>query len=724
MEQLETRERIAREFDTYYSTFDPYTETLLEMLEHMYEAHKGEPSCLLKARMIRILCENCPVHLFRESPFFFEISSGRPRHSWGGLSSPVGTFLHTKTRDLWLQPYAEELKVDREQGFMHGWDNPVGIDHFCLGYDTILKEGIEGILKRAEDALTEAEGAQERSFLEAAIESGRALIGLAGRFEAEARRLANAAADEAARRHYLRIADAASRVPAKPARTFYEALCTILFCRECISSVEGLGISTFGQLDRMLAPYYEADVSAGRMTTEEAKMLFHTLLIYTDVRFEAHSSFHETSTTIIIGGCDQEGRVVYNDVTRQLLLAVLEGRYVNTKVNCRVSLGHPKEYFARLAEIQAANIPLLVMQNDDVLIPARVKCGQELEDARLYVSGGCHEIVLANTEVNTRADTWINLPRILLASMERGATDGWEAFYDRALADVRAYIERIVAIKNRYEAFWSECDPLPLCSATITGCIERRKDLTAGGAKYSSTALSMVGAATMIDSLYAVKHLIWDTGKLTYEALCQAVRTDFADQEPLRQYILRKIPKYGTNHPELNAFAAKVLEDLSKMAGQKNARGGAYLPAFYPHDLFRLLGELTGATPDGRRSGIPLSRGCAPSEFIEGQSPLDIISSLGSIDFTNYADSFCAEITLPRMVPDVAANVFQAIMQAFLEQGGSSLQFNMLDREMLLDAQQHPEQHANIVVRVCGYSAVFIYLNKQQQDEVIQRAIR
>ena len=157
-------------------------------------------------------------------------------------------------------------------------------------------------------------------------------------------------------------------------------------------------------------------------------MLLHTVLIYTDVRVESRTSYNETSTTMIIGGCDRDGCVVYNDVTQQLLLALLEGRYVSTKINCRISSKHPKAYLTQLAEVQAANIPVLVMQNDDVLIPARVKCGQAVEDVRLYVSGGCHEIVLANTEVNTRADTWINLPRVLLASMEQGKTDTWEAF--------------------------------------------------------------------------------------------------------------------------------------------------------------------------------------------------------------------------------------------------------------------------------------------------------
>ena len=170
--------------------------------------------------------------------------------------------------------------------------------------------------------------------------------------------------------------------------------------------------------------------------------------------------------------------------------------------------------------------------------------------------------------------------------------------------------------------------------------------------------------------------------------------------------------------------AAKVLEDLSHFAGQKNARGGDYLPAFYPHDIFRNLGYITPATPDGRHAGAPISRGCSPSEFIEIKNPLDIVSGLAAIDFTAYAESFCTEITLPRMAEETGRAVFSTLIREFLKNGGSTIQFNLLDRDMLIAAQKDPANHADLVVRVCGYSAVFVGLTTEQQDEVIGRAIR
>lgn len=732
------RQRVLTEFQNYYSSYDPHTEELLKLVEEQVWNVPEEYSYLKKARMHEVLSSACPVHLFRESNFFFEISSGRERFTWGGLQSPVGSFFHEKTADRWLVPYAEEMAGDLKEGFAHCWNNPVGFDHHCPNYDVILAKGLSGIIAEAQFQLAQLESAdasmeaareeilRKKAFYSAVIQSNNALIHLQHRFEEEAFRLAEAAESEEERIHYEKIAAAAARVPEYPADSFYEGLCAVLFYRECASSIEGLGISTFAQLDRLLGGLYERDAAEGRITREEAVELICDLLMYTDGRFDVRNVFRETSTTIEIGGCDGEGNTVYNEVTRIILDAVLQVKSVNTKINCRISKASPVEYLEKIAEIQAANLPTVMMHNDDVIIPGRVRRGQAVEDARLYVGCGCHEVVLSGSEVCTRADTWINLPRLFLNTMERiGDCRDYSELYALFLQDTKAYHERIVAAKNAGEEHWCECDPYPLYSSTFPTSLEKGKDVTEGGAKYNTTSLSMLGTATLIDSIYSVKQLVFEEKKLTLPEFVCILKKNFEGQENLRQYIINQIPKHGTNSEEMNAFSAKVLSDLSRMSGQKNARGGDYLPAFYPHDLYRDLGEKTGATPDGRKAGTPVSRGVSPSEFVETDSPLDLVSSLKPIDFTEYAESFCAEITLPHM-PDSekAKAVLTAIMRAFLEVEGSSLQFNMVDREMLVEARKNPEQFKNLCVRVCGYSAVFVTLDEKVQNEVIERAVR
>ncbi|MBR4867380.1 MAG: hypothetical protein IKU11_11870, partial [Clostridia bacterium] len=225
-------------------------------------------------------------------------------------------------------------------------------------------------------------------------------------------------------------------------------------------------------------------------------------------------------------------------------------------------------------------------------------------------------------------------------------------------------------------------------------------------------------------SLYAIKELLFEKKTLTREEYLAVLASNFENAEDLRHKILRELPKHGTNDPVMNEFSARVLGDISTCSGQTNARGGKYMPAFYPHDIYRRLGAVIGATPDGRLAGEPLSRGVSPSEFIQ-TSPLDLVGSLGPIDFTRYADSFCAELTLPNLAPSPEnERNLVAIMQAFLQMEGSSLQFNLLSREELQDARIHPEAHPNLTVRVCGYSAKFTSLAPDVQDDILSRAIR
>ena len=714
------------EFEQYYASFDTCEAFLTEKIRALIAAHPDDSSYMRKTRIIELFCQDAPVHIFANTPFYFEFSSGRPRPSWGGLQSPAGTYMHFLHADKWLTPYCDALESDRQEGFMYGWNNPVGIDHFCPGYDNLLKLGLNGIIAQAETALRASTDDRKREFYACVIRCNQALITLAERFSAEASRLAAAAETEEAKNHYLKIVEAAAYCPANPPRTFYEALAAIVFYRECTGTVEGIGISTYGQLDRMLYPYYQADIAAGRITPADAKKLICDLLIYTAVRFLAYTEYNETSTTMEIGGCDENGSVIYNELTEMILQSAMDTRALNTKINCRISSRHPVAYLKKIAEVQLTHLPCIMMHNDDVLIPARVRQGQAVEDARLYVGGGCHEIVLANTEVCTRADTWISLPRIFLETLQnKQECPSFDALYAAFLQDLKAYYEKIVQLKNTGEAHWCEYSPLPLFSSSMTGALECGKDVTEGGAKYNSTALSLVGTATVIDSLYSVKHLVFDEKKVTLSQLVQIVQENYGNDTYLHQYILHKIPKYGTNNEVLNDFSCKVLEDIATIAGQTNARGGKYLPAFYPHDIYRPLGLTIGATPDGRLAHTPLSRGAAPNEFVETDTPLDIIHSLKHIDFTQYADSFVTDITLPSLNSSAQnVQILTSIIQAFLDAKGSSLQFNLINRDMLLQAQKDPEQHKNLMVRVCGYSAAFVALNEETQNEIIQRAVR
>lgn len=714
---------LLEELDTFYATLDPETERLGGRLNEMWNHRDGRSALSLKLEQMHILAEESTVHVFRHYPFWFQFSAGRHRFIWGGLGC-LGQFLHDHLGAPYLQAYLQATEEDRQAGRIHCWNNPVGLDHHALGYDVILSEGLSGLRQKATDMLATATE-EIKPFYCATIEALDILIHLSDRFAAKAAEMLETETDPVVRKNLTWIADTAGRVPKYPAKTFKEALSAIVFCRECIGTLEGIGISTYGHLDRMLYPYYKADLAAGRITEDEAKTLLADLLYYTAVRFDEDNGYHETSTTIILGGCDRDGNVVYNDVTRLILEVEKEIRVICVKFDCRISPDHPEAYLRQLCGIQLAGLPVLVYMNDETHIAARVKHGQAVEDARGYVAGGCHEIVLGGTEVCTRADTWIGLPALLLRTLRKRTYDSYDDFYKEAIADVQAFHEKIAGLKNVAESHWSEFNPLPLYSTTIADCLEIGRDVTAGGARYSSTALSMLGAATFVDSLYALKTLCWDEGKYSPAEMGSILEKDYAESEEVRQYILNRLPHFGSGNEEMDAFGAAVLHDLSKVSGQTNGRGGKYYPAFYPHDIFRPLGFRTGATPDGRKAGWALSRGASPSETVTGITPTDMLRSLSAIDFTEFTDSFALEVTLPKLADNEdSMAVLLGIVYGFLEGHGSTLQFNLLDPEMLLEAQEHPDEHRDLLVRVCGYSASFVTLNKETQDEIVKRELR
>ncbi len=714
-----------QEFEQFFANYDLRSQELMDALDEMAATAGPVSSYELKTRQYELLCSRVPVRLFHHTDFFFEIGSRSERYAWGGLFSPIGGHMRLGERNAWCTEFARAVAPEVEQGFFQG-GMPVGIDHHCPGYDKLLALGLTGIVRQAQQLLDGCTDPLKQEFYRCAIRANRALMGLAERFAAQARALAASASSPEEQAHYAKIASAAAQVPANPPRTFYEGLCAVLFYRECVGTLEGIGFSTYGQLDRMLYPLYRADLAAGRITAQEALRLFCDLLLYTETRFDTKNVYRETSTTIELGGCDRDGTVIYNELTALILDAVVNVRSIGTKINCRISRQHPPEYLEKIAGVQLADLPTLMMHNDDTLIPARVAQGQAVQDARMYVGGGCHEIVLQGTEVCTRADSWISLPRVLLATMEHAqACPDFDSFFAAYIQDLHAYHDHIAALKNRGEAQWCSHDPLVLYSSTLADCLEQGLDLTEGGARYNSTALSMVGVADLVDSLYAIRQLVFEEKRLTLADYCRVLAENFVNDQPLRQYIVQKLPKHGTNHPALNEFSAWVLEQVSTVSGQTNARGGKYLPTIYPHNSNMFMGRRTGATPNGRLANTPMSRGVSPSEFVPTDSPLDVIHSLKAIDFTRFADSFIAELTLPRL-EDTPQNraLLLAIINAFLDAGGSALQFNLTDPQQLLDARQHPEQHPNLTVRVCGFSAVFVTLDEASQSEIITRAIR
>ncbi len=406
------------ELDAYYAGFPTNLSALEAALHEIYAHHPGWSPFRMKAASYELMAERCPVKVFRQFPFYFEIDVSKSRTDLG--SGGIGGWMRGT-------PFAAQLT---DQGNMwHGtcaasglsWGWPVMDDnHLCLGNDVVFQFGVNGLIQQAEARQARASSDNEREFLDAVIAGNRALLRIADRFAAEAERMLAGEDDPAVCARLARIAQTAVRVPGEPPETFFEAVNTLLFMRETVQSLEGSGISMLGHLDRILWPFYEREVARGTLTRDDAKELLACLLIFPATRFDLHASRNHAGTNISvgIGGCDADGRPVFNALTEIILEVYREQRLIDPKLHARVGRDHSAAYLLRVAELAASGQNGLAIFNDDVIIAANEKAGKALRDCRLYVGGGCQENVLENTEQNSRATIYLNLLQMNVVNPE------------------------------------------------------------------------------------------------------------------------------------------------------------------------------------------------------------------------------------------------------------------------------------------------------------------
>jgi formate C-acetyltransferase len=416
---------------------------------------------------------------------------------------------------------------------------------------------------------------------------------------------------------------------------------------------------------------------------------------------------------------------------------------VNPKLNARISRRHPDEYFRRLAELNAEGRNVTAIYNDEVVIEANVRMGKAPRDARLYVGGGCQENVLQNTEINSRASIYLNIAQVLLMGFRpqnwkdytelAGITPrpyaGAKSFQEvreRFLYNLRAVADREISLRNATEKEGWWYNPCPAHSSTMDDCIENARDMLDGGTRYAGASVSLIGAGTVVDSLRAIEQLVFREEQVGLEELADLLETDFEGAEDLRLRAVNQVPKYGSDDPETAGFAAGVLKDLASVtSGRPNTRGGAYEASLFVYRAFRGQGGKTGATPDGRRAGEPLSPGMSPGP--EGMrrsgGVTAVLGALEPLELEDYPVVAVLDVKLPWSTAGTRPEVVEAMIRRFLEAGGSVVQFNVVDPEVLQDARKHPERHGDLVVRVSGYSARFTTLNEGIQDEIIEREL-
>jgi formate C-acetyltransferase len=712
-------------------------------------AHPGAPACLLKARLHEEIAEQCDPVLFRNSPFFFEMGV-RAAESWGtpsGWSAASWMITRRDPRVQQTEPmrWINHFRAWNEHSPVKLWNiwNVFDYDHHCLGYTQLLAVGIEGILAEIAERRRQGCTADQQAFLDAAERSNRALLRIADRFAVAARVRLAGETDPQARTFLALVADAAAQVPARPPRTFYEGLAMLWFLREAVASLEGIGISVVGHMDRLLIGLYRADLAAGRLTEAGARDLLARWMLPTDVKFHVRdSAWPETSTCMELGGCDADGQPVFNELTRLILDVHREHRLLNPKPNCRISGEAPQGFLDLIAESALAGHNNFALLNDDILIPACMRSGKSLREARLYVNGGCQETIVEGVEHSAGAYYYFNLARAFelclrpavhqpgdqaVPEAERWlpvpvtAGAGFEDYYQQVFGHIARLIQLGADWVRELGRQTPDIQPCPLFSSSIAGCVARAQDYTAGGALYNPSGIALLGFATVVDSLLVIKRAVFDEGWLTLDELVGALAVNWAGHEALRARVVA-LPKYGFDDPETNALAGRLAADLAAAVRVvENERGDRFQPSLFVYHMFHTMGKQVRATPDGRREGEALSQGVAPGRVRPPSHATDILRSLTHIDFRDFAGNAVLDLQLP--VGQWTTAGLASLIRSFARMGGPTLQLNCVSPATLREAQVHPEAHAGLIVRIAGLSAHFVALNRDVQDEIIGRAL-
>ncbi|MBQ6353197.1 MAG: hypothetical protein IJJ28_08015, partial [Lentisphaeria bacterium] len=606
-------------------------------------------------------------------------------------------------------------------------------------YRYVLEKGFRGIRDEALAALAKCRTAVERAFVETALAGLETVRVISNRYAEEAQR--RLAADDltADQRACLgRIAASAPVAPWEPPRTFYEALNTIWFVREVLGELDGLAVNSLGRPDAWLIDYYRADLRSGRLTAEEAHDLVCRFLILGDSVYDRESKVfkygdHEHEIAMTLGGCDEQGNEVYNEVTELFLRVHRELNLIYPKPHCRYNANSSREYLRSITDDIARGRGVYSLLNDGTIIPALEKSGKRPEDARDYSCTGCWDLVVDGREDNSGGN-YFSLARILEATIHDSDENLAALKYDFRRLDGSADFEEVRArlmgnalqvfrelldAQSRYGRLRVDVAPTPLFSACSADALQKRTDFTQGGMRYNPHAVSLCFFANFVDSLLAIRDLCFERRICPLDELLGAVRANWQGAETLRQEVLRA-PHWGDNRPETVALARRIFEEfLAALKEFRNARGGEYQLGMWIYREFRFWGEKTKALPDGRRDGDHLALSLGPSHFRNDGSVTDMLKCVTSLDLTRCAGNTVVNVVLDRSVvtPDAA----EALVRSCGALGLELLHLNCFSRQDLLDAQKRPENYPALMVRICGFSAKFTSLSPEWQNEVINR---
>ena len=554
------------------------------------------------------------------------------------------------------------------------------------------------------------------SFLGNAILSVKAVLGLVDRYAAEERARGKGQRTEDRGQTSERSLLSAVHTGAK---TFPEAL-QVLRVLHYALWCEGEYHCGLGRLDQYLLPYYEADRAAGRLTDAEALEWLEEFFVACNRDSDLYIGVQQgdNGQSVMLGGVTREGAPAFNALSRLCLAACGELKLVDPKINLRVDKSTPLEVYEAGTELTAKGLGFPQYANDDVVIPALVRWGYDLADARDYSVAACWEFHIPGCGLDINNIDAVTFAGCLDAALRAVPDAPSYAAVERAFLD--EIQRRADALVQKYRHV--DVLPGPFVSVLSDGCIDRARDICRG-AKYNNFGIHGTGISVAVDSLASVRELVFEKRLVTLPELVRLLDTDFAGRPDVLS-AAKAAPKMGNANPRADAIATRLLAFWGHaFDGRRNDRGGLFRPGTGSAMYYIWHAREIPASADGRLKGQPLSANYAPSLDVPVKGPVSVVRSFTEPDLMPVCNGGPLTIEIHDSAfarPDGVTKVAQ-LVKFFVARGGHQMQINTINRETLLDAQAHPERHRHLIVRVWGWSGYFVELDREYQDQIIRR---
>ena len=657
----------------------------------------------------------------------------------------------------------EEVSVFMETGFfgMEGKLNS-GDAHLAVEYQKVLEIGLKGyeerVLKLKQELdLCVPENIDKYQFYKAVLIVIEAVKTFANRFSELAKTKAE---NETGSRkeELLEISRICAKVPYEPAQTFHEAIQSVWFI-QLILQIESNGHSlSYGRFDQYMYPYLQHDLDQNLITEDAAVELLTNLWIKTltinKVRSQAHTFSSAGSPmyqNVTIGGQTTDKKDAVNKLSFLVLKSVAQTRLPQPNLTVRYHAHINQKFFDEAIEVMKLGTGMPAFNNDEVIIPSFIEKGVKEEDAYNYSAIGCVETAVPGKwGYRCTGMSYMNFPRILLIAMNNGVdmTSGkrfvepcgyftemksYEELMEAWDKVVRELTRMSVIVENAIDLASERDVPDVLCSTLTEDCIGRGKTIKEGGAIYDFISGLQVGIANMADSLAAIKKLVFDEKKITQQQLWDALVNDFSSEESqkIQQMLINEAPKYGNDNDEVDQLVieayASYIDEMKKYPNTRYGRGpigGIRYAGTSSISANVGQGFGTMATPDGRKAHTPLAEGCSPAHSCDKSGPTAVFKSVAKLPTHEITGGVLLnqKVTPQMLSTEENKQKLEMLMKTFFNRlEGYHVQYNVVSKETLIDAQKHPEKHKDLIVRVAGYSAFFNVLSKATQDDIIGR---